>query len=68
MNASVELQASDLEGLERVAVGRGASVPGHVADRLWAMGLLQKIHAVAGTGAELQLTSNGLSIIRSSDQ
>ncbi|MBE1162428.1 hypothetical protein [Dyella acidiphila] len=63
MTLSVELDRNDLFGLERVAEGRAASLPETTADRLLALGLVQK-----GEAASLQLTSAGLSLIHSSDQ
>lgn len=67
MNVSVQLERSEVAGLESVAEGRAASVPEEVAVRLLAMGLVQ-ISARTGRGMTLQLTPKGLSFIRSSDQ
>lgn len=67
MNVSVQLERSEVAGLESVAEGRAASVPEEVAVRLLAMGLVQ-ISTRTGHGMTLQLTPRGLSIIRSSDQ
>jgi hypothetical protein len=65
---SVQLDRSDLAGLERVAEGCASSVSGPVAGRLLALGLVQ-VHENPGACASmLQLTATGLSLIHSSDQ
>jgi hypothetical protein len=67
VNVPVQLETSDVAGLERVAEGRASAVPEHVTARLLAMGLVQQ-YDEAGRGPVLQLTPRGLSYIRSSDQ
>ena len=68
MNVSVQLERNEVAGLENVAEGRVAAVPEEIVSRLLAMGMVQKAHDDAGRGVTLQLTSKGLSFIRSSDQ
>lgn len=68
MNVSVSLEQGELSGLERVAEGRAATVPEHIAARLLAMGLAQQSSDGTEHGVTLQLTPRGLSFIRSSDQ
>jgi hypothetical protein len=68
MKLSEQLERSDLASLERVAEGRSSSVPESMADRLLALGLVQKAGHQAGHAVALQLTSVGLSLIHSSDQ
>ncbi|GFZ88141.1 hypothetical protein [Dyella caseinilytica] len=63
MKFSEQLDRIDLASLERVAEGRSSTVPDPLADRLLALGLVQKAEDRA-----LQLTSVGLSLIHSSDQ
>lgn len=66
MNVSVQLEKSEVAGLEWVAEGRALAVPEDISCRLLAMGLVQ-VHR-AERGMTLQLTQRGLSLIRSSDQ
>lgn len=66
MNMTMQLERSEVAGLESVAEGRASTVPEHVTVRLLAMGLVQKHET--DRGVPLQLTPKGLSIIRSSDQ
>lgn len=68
MSASVRLEKHEVAGLERVAEGCASSVAESVAGRLLALGLVQTMQSHAGHSAMLQLTSAGLSLIRSSDQ
>lgn len=68
MSASMQLEKHEVAGLERVAEGCAASVAESVAGRLLALGLVQKMQSHIGHAAVLQLTSAGLSLIRSSDQ
>lgn len=68
MNVSVQLERNEVAGLENVAEGRVAAVPEEIVSRLLAMGMVQKSRDDAGRGVTLQLTSKGLSFIRSSDQ
>lgn len=68
MNVSIQLETSEVVGLERIAEGRASTVPDHVADRLLAKGLVQQMDVRADSQAGLALTPKGLSFIRSSDQ
>lgn len=68
MNVLVQLEKDEVAGLESIAEGRAAVVPQSVASRLLAMGLIQKVVDEAERHMPLQLTSKGLSFIRSSDQ
>jgi hypothetical protein len=68
MKLSEQLDRSDLSSLERVAEGRSSTVPESMADRLLALGLVQKADHHAGAAVALQLTTVGLSLIHSSDQ
>lgn len=68
MNVSVQLERNEVAGLENVAEGRVAAVPEEIVSRLLAMGMVQKSHDEVRRGVTLQLTSKGLSFIRSSDQ
>lgn len=68
MSASVQLEKHEVMGLERVAEGCASSVAESVTGRLLALGLVQQMQSYAGHAAKLQLTSAGLSLIRSSDQ
>lgn len=68
MSASTQLEKHEIAGLERVAEGLASSVAESVAGRLLALGLVQKMQSHAGRTAMLQLTTAGLSLIRSSDQ
>jgi hypothetical protein len=65
---SEQLDRHDLASLERVAEGRSATVPASMADRLLALGLVQKAVSRLDDAARLQLTAAGLSLIHSSDQ
>jgi len=67
VNVSVDLEKSDIAGLESVAEGRASVVPTPVTSRLLDMGLIQTCDE-SGQGKTLQLTPKGLSFIRSSDQ
>lgn len=67
MNVAIQLEKHEVSGLESVAEGRASAVSESIASRLLAMGLVQEL-GEAGRGVRLQLTSKGLSFIRSSDQ
>jgi chromosome segregation and condensation protein ScpB len=68
VNVSLQLERSEITGLEKVAEGRAAAVPEQVVSRLLAMGLVQASQHGTEQGWTLQLTPKGLSFIRSSDQ
>ena len=68
MNVSVQLEKSEVAGLENIAEGRATSVPEQVISRLVAMGLVQPSREGQASPMALQLTPKGLSFIRSSDQ
>jgi hypothetical protein len=63
-----QLDASELDALVRIAQGMGSTVSNHVASRLLNVGLVTQMDCVAASHARLELTSAGLSVIRSSDQ
>ncbi|RDS81714.1 hypothetical protein DWU98_10880 [Dyella monticola] len=68
MNVCVNLEKSEIEGLESVAEGRASAVSAPVTSRLLDMGLIQPCDENGHGMKTLQLTPKGLSFIRSSDQ
>jgi hypothetical protein len=68
MVSARQLDANELEALARIAQGMGSTVSNHVASRLLTVGLVTQMDCVLANHARLELTSAGLSVIRSSDQ
>lgn len=67
MSNAPPLDSQDLECLAWVAEGLASLVPELSADRLLAAGFVRRVdHGMKGS--VLELTSSGLSLIRSSDQ
>ncbi len=62
------LSAEDLENLARVAQGQSLLLTASCAQRLLAAGLVFKMAASEVAAESLQLTAEGLALMRSSDQ
>ena len=63
-----DLSAKDYENLALVAQGQSLQLSQSCAQRLLAAGLVMEMAASEVSSASLQLTSEGLALIRSSDQ
>jgi hypothetical protein len=68
MKLCSELDRNDLTALEHVAEGRASALSPPIVDRLLALGLVQESASSIESAMGLQLTTAGLSLIRSSDQ
>ncbi|HEY8682641.1 MAG TPA: hypothetical protein VIM06_05675 [Rhodanobacter sp.] len=68
MPTSAKLSAKDYENLAWVAQGQAFLLQAACAERLIAAGLVLRMDASEVAAASLQLTSEGLALIRSSDQ
>ena len=68
MIISENFDLQDLECLAWIAEGRSTRVPATAAERLLILGLVRKVDRLTEADAALELTTTGLSLIRSSDQ